>query len=160
MKNYFLTAWLLIILMCDNLAVLGCEPCPEEIDIKETYRRADLVIVGEKFSEGPSSNTQPSGPEWIEVQTSKIIKGISDSNHFKINSWDGMCGYGIVIDEKTYVIFLEKKSPHKDFTWDDYAYDAINSGCSVKTLLIENGEVNFNNEKIPLEEFIIQLQQF
>ncbi len=163
-RNYvFALIAISYICIIDYSSSLACEPCFKELDLNETYQKADLVIIGRKTADGIKLSPSDShiGPEWIEVQTSKIIKGESDSDHLKINSWQAMCdGYGIVIDEKLYIIFLEKKSPPKDFTWDDYAYDAVNFGCSVKTLLIEDNKVYLNNEKIPLEDFVIQLQQF
>lgn len=55
-----------------------------------------------------------------------------------VNSWDGMCDYGIIADEKEYLMILVRKPEQ---------YDAVNNGCSVKQGVVEGGKVNLGLSK-------------
>ena len=81
-----------------------CEPCKEILGFQETVKKADLIVIGRKTAEStpvPAREQSDSGPESITVQVSKTLKGKAPRT-IKVNSWDGMCPYGIVIDHKTY----------------------------------------------------------
>lgn len=89
--------------------IYACEPCEEELGFEETAKKADLIIIGQKVSESPDTNPSgggPSGPDCIELKAFKVLKGNNDENKIRVNSWDAMCDYGIVVDDKTYVMFL------------------------------------------------------
>ncbi len=125
----------------------GCEPCVKALNFFETSAKADLIIIGEKYKEGRVNVLGQ--PEDIEVKVLKVLKGKVGSSVLKVNSWDGMCPYGIVIDDKHYVIFLEKRQ----VPGENFEYDAVDRGCSIKTLLIEHDTVNFNGMMVPLDVF-------
>ena len=66
-----------------------------------------------------------------QTMESKIVKNLY------------FAGEVIDIDEKTHIIFLEKKQA----SHEDYEYDAVNIGCAVRTYLVEKNMVNYNGEK-------------
>ena len=141
---------------------LACEPCAQTLNFADTVRKSDLIIIGQKIKEGPPSDPGPlHGPEWIEVKALKVLKGSAGVETIKINSWQAMCSdYGIVVDEKSYVMFLAKKSPpSKDFYWEDYQYDAVDYGCSLKTLLAEGNHVDWEGQKLSLEDFVKKIKE-
>jgi len=134
-----------------------CEPCKEILGFQSTVQQADLIIVGRKIAEDtPAREQSNSGPESITIQVLKYLKGKAPRK-IKVNSWDGMCPFGIVIDNRTYVIFLQKKGTPL-FALGKVEYDAINQGCSIKTYPVESDTVYFEDQKISLDIFKLLLK--
>ena len=47
----------------------ACEPCFKILTLEETAAQADLIIIGRKGREGPSTGDYPhGGPDWIEIR--------------------------------------------------------------------------------------------
>ena len=60
-----------------------------------------------------------------------------------------MCEYGIYLrDNEEYVLFLKKA----DAGFNNYDYDAVNWGCSVKSLVVEDNMVQYDGKKISVDE--------
>ena len=119
------------------------------MNFEETVEKSDLIIIGQRTDF--SSNEQDSFetlPDSINVKIIEILKGNTNQNQITVNSWNGMCGYGIVVDDKEYVMLLQEK---------DNMYDAVDFGCSVKTFPVDNGLVDFNGDKISIDEFTDKL---
>jgi hypothetical protein len=135
----------------------ACEPCSKIFNFEETARQAYLIIIGKKTSEGPHTDplTGYGGPDWIEIEIVRVLKGQIEKNKIKVNGWDGMCEYGFILDEEKYVLFLEKKDGSQ--RGEDFQYDAVNFGCAVKTYLMNANRVVFEGKEIMLEEFIQKL---
>ena len=92
-------------------------------NLAQTAEAADLIVIGQRASEGsPTGGAPVGGPGWIWVQVLEVLKGKVDGNHIQVNSWDGMCAYGIVVGGETYVMFL---------AWNGGMYDAMNFGYAV-----------------------------
>ena len=152
MLRQFISSLLALIFFLAAPSTQACEPCAKDLTFEETVKQADLIIIGEKIAEGPGTDTDqsPGGPDWITVKIIQTLKGNSDKNEINVNSWESMCDYGIVVDDKPYVMLLSKKtSPH-----EQYEYDAVNNGCSVKKYLFENGSIIMNGQRLPLSDFI------
>lgn len=129
----------------------ACEPCVNVLNLEETIQKADLIIVGQKVANGTKLDYGESEkPDWIEVEVLEVFKGSVPQTKIKINSWDNMCAYGIIInDARNYLMFLqERTSPEEDYT-----YDTIGFGCAEKTFLVEDNQVNLNGQKIAVETF-------
>jgi hypothetical protein len=134
---------------------LACQPCQKELNFSETVGKADLMIVGQKKSEGPStaSDNFAGGPERTKIKVLEVLKGNTDKNEIQVRSWYGMCAYGIILkDDNQYVIFLEKG---KDM------YYAVNGGCALRTLKISGESVYYkendndqNTQKITIDELV------
>ena len=93
-------------------------------------------------------------PTWIEVEVKQVLYGKEEKKQIRVPSWSGMCGYGIVInDSKDYVLILKKQEDASG----QYLYDTVNYGCGAKQYIIERNFVNFNEEKIPLGDFVKKL---
>jgi hypothetical protein len=131
--------------------VWACEPCAEVLGLDETVRQADLVIVGRKTDAEPHAATGPAGaaPDWIDVEVLQVLKGTSAEARLRVNSWDGMCDYGIVVDAHPHVMFLVKPRPGQGRVF----YDAVNDGCAVKTYPIDGNQVRLDDESIAVEQF-------
>lgn len=150
---------LLGLILATQANIDACEPCKEVLDFENTVERADLIIVGRKIENGP--NTFPykhlrryTRPDWIKVKVVRTLKGVPSSKWILVNSWDGKCKYGLVLDDELYVMFLRQRS----VSGQDYQYDAVNYGCSVKNYLVENGSVDFQGIKISMNSFIFKLK--
>lgn len=134
-------------------SAFACEPCQKTLNLIETIQKADVIIEGQKISEGPRSevlNPDYAKPEWIEIGVLDTLKGNPAEASVKVNSWDGMCPYGIVVDDRTYVFFLVKREVNDE----EYAYDAVDFGCAQKTLIVENNAVNFHGSQVSLDDFV------
>lgn len=132
----------------------ACEPCRETFDFQQTVQHSDAIIIGQKIEEGPQTEPRfPSSPDWIKVKVLRGLRGGVIDPEIKVNSWDGMCPYGIVVDDKTYVMLLKAKADSPE----GYQYDAVNYGCGVKTYLLENDQIAFEGRKISLADFIAMI---
>lgn len=148
-----------IVISLLSVPVLACEPCPENkiLNFEQTAQKADLIIIGQKVSDGPSTKSYGSnfsgGPEWIKVKVLEIIKGDTKDQKIQIKSWYGMCAYGIIInDNKPHVIFLQKCNKQ---------YCAVNSGCAIRTFPVEGNIISFqetelskDTQKISINELV------
>lgn len=147
-----------ILIIFTNSEVNACEPCSiEKFDFETTVKHADLIIMGEKISEELSTEPKslPSEPAWIKVKVLDVLKGKESEREIKVHSWSGMCGYGIVVGEGKYIMFLSERKHDSE----DFQYGAVNYGCSVKTYPVEENMVVFGTEeqkkeKITLEQFV------
>jgi len=119
-NSVFCNAVLLLIVM--TARVYACEPCAVALDFEQTVRQADLIIVGQKVLDGPRTDFGEGygGPDWIDIEILEILKGEESKKRIKVNGWDAMCSYGIVIDKGEYIIFLKRR----DVPDEDYQYDA------------------------------------
>jgi hypothetical protein len=149
MKKIFIIAGIIFSFLFASLIVYACEPCPSTLNFQETVEKSDLIVIGQRTDFSPNEQDSfETLPESINVDIIEILKGSTNQNQITVNSWDGMCGYGIVVDDKEYVMLLQKK---------DNMYDAVNFGCSIKTFSVDNGLVDFNGDKISIDEFTDKL---
>jgi hypothetical protein len=150
MKKLLIFSISILILLVIVSPAKACEPCFKILTLEETAEQADLIIIGKKVKEGPSTGQYPQGgPDWIEIKVLETLKGEAPANRIKVNSWDGMCNYGIIItDKREYLIFLAER---EDF------YKAVDIGCAAKQFPIENGIVEMYEESVPLDEFVTRL---
>ena len=126
-------------------SAFACEPCPNILNFEETVNKSDLIIVGQKISDGSKSDF---GPAWIEVKIIETLKGFTQGTKIKVSSWYGMCPYGIIIDDnKNYLILLQKA----ENAGENIDYTPVDWGCSQKTYLVENSQIDLSGEKISLE---------
>jgi hypothetical protein len=126
-------------------AARACEPCAELLDLNETTQRADLIVIGEQVDSGPSTG---SGPDWIVVRIDEVLKGDAPGERIRVNGWDGMCPYGIVVEPGTYVMFLADEGE---------MYAAINYGCAVKTLPVTGENVEVDEQSMLLDDLVAML---
>jgi len=158
MKNKFIVLFTGFLFVFLSSGVYACEKCFPTLNLEETVAESDLIIIGQKISEGPHTDPRPDGyggPDWIEIEIEKIVKGQTKEKKIKVNSWDAMCRYGIIIDDQKYIMFLKERNVEDE----TYEYDAVNYGCAVKTYLIKEDMVEFERRKfVPMDEFINELK--
>lgn len=145
---WLISVSLLLTFLLTPPAVYACEPCAEILGLEETAAQADLIIIGQKIAEGP--HTGVGGPDWIMVKVIEILKGQVENEQIQVNSWDGMCAYGIVVDDnEAYVMFLEKGSDQ---------YDTVEFGCAVTTLPIKGEGVELEGQVVPIDDLMAKLE--
>lgn len=152
MKKLFIFAAIIFSFFFISSPAFACEPCAKTLNLEETIKKADLIIVGQKVADGPRSDFSEGygGSDWIKVKIIKTLKGSAPSAKIKVNSWDTMCPYGIIVnDSRSYLMLLQKKISSEE----SYQYDAVDFGCAEKSYLIENNQVNLNGQEITLENF-------
>lgn len=129
----------------------ACEPCVDVLTLEETAERADLIVIGYALEGITPSEFDGNfiGPDWMTLAVTQVIKGELRNNPIRVNSWNGMCQYGIVLeDNASYVIFLQDVGD---------MYDAVEHGCAVKALPVFDSFVEIQGERIPLIDFFSQL---
>ena len=150
MKKFIFSISILALFLVSS-PVFACEPCASTLNIEQTINKSDLIIVGQKITDGPRSDFGEGydGSDWIEVKIIETLKGSAPSAKIKINSWDAMCAYGIIVnDDRNYLMLLQKR----DNAGENF-YDAVDYGCAEKSYLVENSQVDLNGQKISLENF-------
>jgi hypothetical protein len=150
MKKYLILFISLIFLLAYAAPARACEPCYRILTLEETTESAALVIIGKLVRKGLSTGDYPQGgPDWIEVQVLETLKGTQGATKIRVNSWDGMCNYGILLpDKRDYVIFLAE---------GEDLYKAVDIGCAAKQFPIEDGMVEMDDESVPLDELVARL---
>lgn len=148
--------WLLFLLAVFFLLALpdqakACEPCESILSLEDTTAQADLVFIGRLAAEGPATDDGEGwgGPEWIEVDVVEVYKGRPSGERVRVHSWSGMCPYGIILnDQSEHLIFLQETSS---------GYDAVNYGCAVKQLSIEEGRVIIGDQALSIADLAANL---
>jgi hypothetical protein len=141
-KRLLLATTIVLGLMMLTNSARACEPCVEILDLEQTTAAAELIVIGSLVREGPSTG---SGPDWLEIEVLEVWKGGLDQGRIRVNSWDGMCAYGItLLDHEPHLIFLDRRGD---------MYDAVEFGCSVRSLLIEGDQIQTENGLLPIDEF-------
>ena len=126
--------------------VRACEPCAYILNFEETVAEADLIMVGRKTADGPSTGN---GPDWISVQVVEVLLGNVAGGSIRVNSWDGMCAYGIIIEDDGLYVMLLKEG--------EDMYRAIEWGCSVKQFPVMDEYVQMDDGSVHLDDFVQML---
>jgi hypothetical protein len=139
--------FVLLAMLVTGSPARACEPCRETLGFEETANQAELIIVGQKISNGPRNGQD--GPDWIRVRVIEVLKGDVPEASIRVNSWDGMCQYGIVTKgSATYVMFLVK---------EEDMYDVVASGCALKSLPVDGDMVTMDDGPVPIDDFVEML---
>jgi hypothetical protein len=131
----------------------ACEPCTKDasMNFEETARSSNLIIIGQRDDFSPDELTHGvGGPETIKLKVLRVLKGKESREEITVKSWSGMCPYGVIInDNQQHVVFLKKTGE---------TYRAVDM-CSVKDYSIKDGMVEFGDQKIPVGDFQLKLQE-
>ena len=154
--------WLLSLLLSAGLLYSApadaCSPCPEDATLSQQVENADLIALV-RFIE-VARGDRPTQSESIAVEVVEVIKGeprykkklidffkaVPDDKRIILNSWAGMCDYGITISHNsswTWLIFVEWSS-HED------QYMALR--CGEKQALVTGDSVTLDGKKVPLTD--------
>ena len=141
---------LFIIMVVLSPSARACEPCLKILNLEETVKAAELIIVGRRTDYSPKEKERrkrQQGPDTIQVKVREVLKGnLKQGSRIKVNSWDGMCPYGILADEKVYVMLLIKRKRADNWT-------TVNNGCSQKSFPIEQGQVVLDGKSLSVADF-------
>jgi hypothetical protein len=152
-KLFVITALVLFSLAISVSEARACEPCTRDASLKfeETARRADLIVLGRRDDFSPEELTHGvGGPANIKLKVSRVLKGEEAREEITVKSWSGMCPYGIVInDNLEHVVFLKKSGE---------TYVSV-AECAVKYYDVKDGQVEFEKQKIAVEDFEIKLRE-
>ena len=121
---------------------IACQPCRSKLDLEQSLKQADLVIVGKRIDYDPAEKKPPI----IKVNVIRVLKGEIKEAQIEVKSWYGMCPYGIVVDDQIYVMLLKKPLKLQG------AHTAVNGGCSVTKLLVKSNKVSVDGRIMSLED--------
>jgi len=156
MSKFFSAVIIVFCIIFITRETCACQPCTAKLDFDETLKASDLVVIGRRVGEYPSPEMalpNRMGPDWIRIEVLEILKGYCPNRIIKVNSFNGMCPYGIVIeDDNKHIFFLQKA--HVDYL----DYDSVNNGCAVKTLAISDDQVEYQGKLISLKIFKLIIQ--
>jgi len=122
--------------------VIACQPCKSKLDLEQSLKKADLVIVGKRIDYDPEEKM----PSSIKVNIIKVLKGEIKEEQIEVKSWYGMCPYGIVVDNQIYVMILKKPLKMQGM------YTTVNTGCSVTKLLVKSKKVSVDGKIMSIED--------
>lgn len=144
MKKPLIALIFLIVTFLAAIPASACEPCAEMLTLEESAAEADLIIVGAMLDQGPSTGN---GPDWITVQVVERWKGARTPDRIRVNSWDGMCLYGIPAESGEFLMLLEQR---------DDQYVTVNSGCAISRYTIDaaNEQVIVDDQPVSYTDFI------
>lgn len=138
-------SWVLkvaVVLGLLNANMFACQPCESTLNLEESLAKSELVIVGQRL-DYDADETQPQS---IKVKVLSVMKGKMGEETISVRSWYGMCPYGIIVDDQTYLMILTKSSEIPDM------YEPVDYGCSVRALSVKSNTVTVNGEKMTIEE--------
>jgi len=121
---------------------IACQPCKSKLDFEQSLKKADLVIVGKRIDYDPEEKM----PSSIKVNIIKVLKGEIKEEQIEVKSWYGMCPYGIVVDNRIYVMILKKPLEMQG------VYTTVNTGCSVTKLLVKSNKVSIDGKIMSIED--------
>ena len=121
---------------------VACQPCKSKLDLEQSLKQADLVIVGKRTDYDPAGKKPPR----IKVDIIKVLKGETKEAQIEVQSWYGMCPYGIVVDDKIHVMILKKSLKFRG------AYTAVNGSCSVTKLPVKSNKVSVAGRIMSIED--------
>src|SRR5688572_29770613 len=124
----------------------ACEPCQNIATFDEAADAAQLIIVGQVVAEGPSTG---SGPDWITVQIIDVLKGTPPDTRIRVNSWDGMCGYGILLTRGEQAVML--------LTDGGDQFVTVNYGCAISQYAMSGSDVIVDDQPVALNDFAAML---
>lgn len=123
--------------------LLSCEECESTLTLQETIAQADFIFIGQKIQEITAPGIPPEIPPEILVRVDQLLKGFVKEKELKVHSFSGECPYGIVVDDKPYLMFI--KGP---------PYTSVNLGCAVKTLPVHDGLIEAEGNDLTVSEFV------
>jgi hypothetical protein len=121
---------------------VACQPCKSKLDLEQSLKKADLVIVGKRIDYDPEEKM----PSSIKVNIIRVLKGEIKKKQIEVKSWYGMCPYGIVVDNQIYVMILKKPLKMQGM------YTTVNTGCSVTKLLVKSNKVSVDGKIMSIED--------
>jgi len=121
---------------------IAYQPCKSKLDLEQSLKKADLVIVGKRIDYDPEEKM----PSSIKVNIIKVLKGEIKKGQIEVKSWYGMCPYGIVVDNRIYVMILKKPLKMQGM------YTTVNTGCSVTNLLVKSNKVSIEGKIMLIED--------
>jgi len=120
-------------LLSSSLISYACQPCDQILSFDETVKASELTIIGHALDSSKLMENQT-----IRVEIMAILKGNTSRNIIRVRSWYGMCAYGLFVDSKVYIFFLQKVP--KVILFDEFPtvqeeiYEPVQTGCAVKYL--------------------------
>lgn len=142
-KNFiFLMLNMLIAIAIMARAAIACQPCKSKLDLEQSLKQADIVIVGKRIDYNPEEKM----PSNIKVNIIKVLKGKIKEAQIVVKSWYGMCPYGIVVDNQIYVMILKKPLKMQG------VFTTVNMGCSVTKLLVKSNKVSIGSKSMSIED--------
>jgi hypothetical protein len=128
--------------LLSSAGAFACQPCQSTLTLEQSASKAVLIIVGERLN----FSSKELQPQSIKVRVVSILKGKAERKTIVVRSWYQMCPYGIIVDDQRYVMFLSKSVEMPGM------YEAVEGGCGVKTLSVENKTVLVEGKRISLTE--------
>jgi hypothetical protein len=145
-RRWFTLIMVLAAALLIALDAHACEPCQNIATFDEAAEAAQLIIVGQVVAEGPSTG---SGPDWITVQVIDVLKGTPPDTQIRVNSWDGMCGYGIILNRGEQAVML--------LTDGGDQFVTVNYGCAISQYAMSGSDVIVDDQPVALTDFATML---
>ncbi len=164
MKQFGNTLFLILIFAVFVLTAMptrACEPCEKFMSLDDVVERADVILIGNR-QDPPwffNDNHSGEGPPKIKVKVNRVLKGVIEKDTIIVDSWSGMCAYGITLYKEKNVLMLLKASANSN--QNPKSYMAVDF-CGPKQFKIIDGyltkETMRGTQKI--DERVMALEEF
>jgi hypothetical protein len=150
------------------VSVYACQPCESTLDLAGSLEQAAVVAVARRPEGARPFGARGVQPQCDELLIEKVLKGEVKGERLRVRSFYGMCPYGFLLGEGSYVVILARAAPsdydkHSDQYVEDCGaapaeegglYVPVRQGCAVKALLVDGGTVEAEEgTRLTLEEF-------
>src|SRR5687767_9086771 len=113
MSKRFISRTLIILCAASFVAlaqttVRACQPCESTLDLRRSLERADLVVVAKRAKPSKEPDAPGGGAACDELTVERVLKGELEGESLTVRRWHGMCPYGVILGEGTYVVILRK----------------------------------------------------
>ncbi|MDD4616656.1 MAG: hypothetical protein PHW76_06030 [Alphaproteobacteria bacterium] len=132
---------------------VACERCLSTLSLEETISQADEIAVAERDPDENIAEPDPNAteldmsklPEFIHLKILKVLKGEPLPPVVRVQSYSGMCRYGIYFRKGVTALVFLKRTP--DF------YTSVAGGCSKTSIPLGGNTLNLDGKKITLQTF-------
>lgn len=123
---------------------LACQPCQNYVSFEDTVARAQLVVIGTAMKEAVHEY-DGENDDFMVLRVDGVLKGEKVSGDIRVQSWSGMCPYGLFMKNGTQaVVYL---SPMDD------AWQIVGNGCAEPASPVEDGQVRTTKGVVALDAF-------
>lgn len=143
-----------VIMMCVFASsALACEPCVARRSLERSVAQATVIVWVRNEDQNSKGNLR-SGPDYVDLNVKKVIKGHPDSDYVRVRSWYGECAYGAQMQLNSEAVLLLEEANDIFSGRTDGTYKLVEDGCSESQLDVNgDDEVLVHNERTSISSF-------
>lgn len=145
---------LILALLCFSFVpeARACEPCIAVSSLEKTVENSSVIALVVNNDQDSTTDSQQ-GPELLQLDIKKVMKGKVDTYAVLVRSWYGGCAYGVQMrrGDKA-IVLLQEAIDISTGRWDG-TYKLVEDGCSQAQLQVKGDYVWVNDKWIAISSF-------